>query len=73
MQHAVELVRLTKLWHMYSLYSCPRRAGQFRIWSSFGNVWLWAPHAKRKIKHIFDARFTVVKGSGAGQTWVFET
>ena len=53
------------------LGSCPRRRWPI---PNLQHLWLWAPGcAKRKIKHISDARFTVVKGSGAGQTWVVET
>jgi len=76
---AIELVeKLTKLWQMYSLYLALALGGvgQFRICSTCG-CGLRAPCAKRKIKkreltfkHISDARFTVAKGSGAGQTWV---
>ena len=60
------------------LGSCPRRRWPI---PNLQHLWLcYGLPVKRKIKkreltfkHISDAQFTVVKGSGAGQTSVFET
>ena len=60
------------------LGSCHRRRWPI---PNLQHLWLcYGLPVKRKIKkrelafkHISDAQFTVVKGSGAGQTWVFET